>query len=363
MTAIRNFGLLTLVKQDVAGTAETDATGGYSMPIVSGMIRPSKEWDDLPRAGNSMIRQGRFPTRATVGGTVTVLATPNSLGFLLYNAMGTELALGTPANGVTPHTFTMADNWPSQLTAWASLGSGSDADVWRFKDAQITRLQIQAASGGNALVELELVAKHYTKTAAGASGWPANYNAAAVLDDAEPRFKFIGSQVGLDSDGATVTMTNNVESITLEINRDPEIRYGTTLTPSTFAPDRMVNFSAELVYDSAQHGWDFIEDAYLAALAGNPDQSTPTGAFDVTLGVHPSGSFESFRVVSGGGATLPTTVTVERNWEFGVDRPDASGDPSLTSYTLDGVLRDPALGPSEIAVVVKNTVATLYSAA
>ena len=360
MPGARNFGLLTIVRQPVAGTAVTDATGGYSMPIISGMVGPSKEWGELPRSGNLMTRLGRFAQRAQVGGTVTVMAHPEALGLLLYGVMGSELALGTPAGGTTPHTFVMADAWPSQFTVWASLASGSDADVWRFRDAQITRMQIQGSSGENLAVELEFVAKHYTKTAAGAAGWPTGYSGAAVLEDATPRFKYIGTQVKMDSDTAVPILMDNVESVTWEVDRDPEIRFGSSLTPSVFAPDRMVNFSAEANYDPAQLGWDFIEDAYLQALAGNPDQSTPTGSYDVTFGVHPTGSAQSLRIVSGGGATLPTTVAVQQNWEYGVNRPDASGDPSLISYTLDGVMASPAAGTTESTVILNSARTTKY---
>lgn len=362
MTAIRNFGLLGIVLQDTAGAAETALTGGYAMPIVSGGVRPVKEYGDLPRAGSSMARLGRFTQRANVGGTVTVLAHPEALGLLLYGAMGSELALGTPAGGVTPHTFVMADNFPQQFTIWSSIGSGSDADVWQFKDAQITRLQIGMTSGENATVEMDIIGKDYRKLGAGLAGWPGGVApTGAILEDATPRFKMIGSQVKLDSDGAVPVAGTNVESFTFEVNRDVATRYGTALTPQIFAPDRMVNFSAEVTYDSAQFGgWEFIEDAYISGYNATPDQSVPTGAFDVTAGVHPTGATQSLRIVSGGGATLPTTVSIQQNWNYGVDRPEASGDPDIVGFTLDGVCTAPTVGTTEATVILNSARAGKY---
>jgi hypothetical protein len=254
----------------------------------------------------------------------------------------------------------MADQWPAQFTIQSSIGSGSDADVWTYKDAQITRLQMSFTSGENAVVEVDFIAKDYRKMAAGSSGWMTNYNAAAVLEDASPRFKMIGSSVKLDTDGAVPAALTNVESFTFEISRDPEVRYGSSLTPAVFAPDRMVNFSAELTYDSAQLGWEALEDAYITGYNVVPDQGVPTGSFDVTAGVHPTGAFQSLRVVSGGGSGLPGTVAVQQNWNYGVERPDASGDPALVTYTMDGILTAPAAGTTEAAVVLNSARATKY---
>jgi hypothetical protein len=373
MPPIRNFGLLTIAKQTIEGTAVTDITAaaGYSMPITSGMLGPTAEYGDLPRAGYSMARQGRFKQRVGVGGTVTVMCHQEALGLLLYLCMGSELAIGTPAGGLTPHTFVMADAWPQPATVWASIGSGSDADVWRFRDAYISRLRITGEAGGNFSVDMDFVAKHYTKMAAGAAGFPTNYNAANVLMAAEPRFKYIGSVIKLDSDSAVPTIMDNVEMVEVEIDRNPEIRYGPSLTPSTIAPDRMVNFNADVMYSTGAGGagptafdrqaWNFLEDAYLSALAGDPDQVTPTGSFDIDLGEHPTNVNAKLRFVSGGGATLPTTVNIQQNWEYGVNRPDASETPALTTYRLDGVCRVPAAGTTELTAILNSTKATLYS--
>lgn len=368
MPSARNFGLLTVVRQAAAGTAASTAAGGYSMPIVSGMVGPTKEWGDLPRQGNSMARLGQFAQRAAVGGTVTVLANPESLGLLLYNAMGSELALGTPAGGVTPHTFVMADAWPGQLTVWASLASGTDADVWRFRDAQISRLQIQGSSGENLAVEVEFVAKHYTKTATGSAGWPTAYNtstgtrATDVLQGAEPRFKFIGSTVQMSPDSAALGPATSTEQFTWEVARDPAIKYGPSLTPAVLSPDRMVNFSIQQNYESSEFGWTFLEDAYIAAINGNPDQGRPKGKFDIVSGVHPAGAGSgSLRMVSGGGAALPTTVNVQQNWEYGTSRPEASGSPDIIAMTMDGICSVPAAGTSETTVILNSARTTLYS--
>jgi hypothetical protein len=372
MPPARNFGLLTVVKQASEGTAMSDAATGYSFPIASGMIGPTKEWGDLPRQGTSLMRQGRYAQRAAITGTVTVLAAPEGLGLLLYLAMGTELALGAPSGGYTPHTFTIADAWPAPATVWASLASGSDADVWRFRDAYISRLRLAGESGGIVMVDMDFVAKHYTKTAAGAAGFPANYDDVGVLQPSEPRFKYIGSTVRLDSDSAVPVIMDNVESVSWEIDRSPEVRYGPSLTPTVLSPDRMVNFNASVMYDTGaggsgatafdKQGWAFMEDAFLSALAGDPDQSSPAGSFEVLFGEHPQGTEMGLRIVSGGGSGLPTTVAIDRNWEYETTRPEASDTPTLLSYDLNGVCRVPSAGTTESTIILNSQRATLYSA-
>ena len=364
MPASRNFGLLIAKRQATAGTPETTGTGGYAMPVMDGAVSPQKEFGDLPRQGSTMLRLGRFAQRAQVGGTVSMMAHPTSLGLLLYNVMGTELAVAV-SGGLTKHTFTVSDTWPGPLTIWSSIGSGSDADVWRFTDAQVSRLSIQGASGENVMVEADFIAKSYTKLSA---GLPTGY----TLEDEDPRYKYIGSKVRLDSDSAVPTLMDNVESVTWEVNRDPEIRFGPSLTPSTFAPDRQVNFSASAYYDTGsggagvtafdKRGWEFLEDAYLAALDGAPDQGTPSGSFDVTFGRHPIDPDDpGLRLVSGGGAALPATVAVQQNWDYETSRPTASGTPTLIEYDMNGVVKRPAAGSTETTVVLINDRATLYS--
>jgi len=365
MPPARNFGLLIVKLQAIEGTAETTATNGYAMPIMSGMLGPTKEWGDLPRQGNTLTRQGRYAQRASVGGTVTVMAHPEALGLLFYLAMGTELAV-QGAGAPYAHTFVMADSWPAPATVWASLASGDDADVWRFRDAYISRLRIVGESGGNLAVDMDWIAKHYTKPAAGAAGFPTDYDDPAVLMGADPRFKFIESVVKLDSDSDTPLEMDNVESVSFEIDRNPEIRYGPSLTPKTLAADRMVNFNADVMYSTGsgggydRQGWNFLEDAYLSALNEDPDQSTPAGSFDSTFGIHPADADVGLRIVSGGGDSLPNTVNPQANWEFETARPDAAETPTLVNYSLNGICRVPAEGTTEATVIVSNERATLY---
>lgn len=363
MPASRNFGLLVIKKQAAAGTAETTGTGGYGLPVTDGGVSPQKEYGDLPRAGATLTRLGRFAQRAQVGGTVTAYCSPDAAGLAIYNVMGTELATAV-AGTKTKHTFVMADTWPSPLTVWSSLGSGSDRDVWRFRDAQVSRMAIHGTSGEVVMLEMDFIAKDYTKLSA---GLPSGY----ALSTATPRYKYIGSQVRLDSNSAVPTLMSNVESVNFEVNRDPEVRFGPSLTPSTFAPDRLVNFSANAYYDTGsggtgltafdKQGWKFLEDAYLAALDGAPDQSTPTGSFDVTFGRHPIDTDDpGLRIVSGGGAALPGTVAVQQNWNYETTRPSASGQPTLLEYDLNGVAAMPAAGTTEATVILVNDVAAIY---
>lgn len=364
MPAARNFGLMVVKRQAVAGVAETTTTGGYGMPIIDGGLSPNKEFGDLPRQGSTMTRLGRFAQRATIQGTVTLMAHPEALGLLLYNVMGAELAVAVSGTK-TKHTFVMADSWPGPLTVWERRASGSDGDTWRFRDAQVARISIMGTSGENVMVECDFIAKHYTKPSA---AMPSGY----LLEDASPRFKYIGSVIKLDSDSAVPTIMDNTESVTFEVNRDPEVRYGPSLTPTVFAPDRQVNFNATVSYDTGaggagatafdRRGWDFIEDAYLTALDGDPDQSTPTGSFDVKFGRHPADADGYLEILSGGGAALPATPAVQQNWEYETTRPAASGTPALLTYDLNGILSAPAAGTTEATVILANDIAALYSA-
>jgi hypothetical protein len=351
MAVTRRFGVLAFKKQAVAGTAETGiGTTGFAVPANAGVVGPGNEFGDLPRSGSSLARLGRYKQRSTIAGTVTMLCHPEALGLLLYQAMGAYTG-PVIAAGVGTHTFKMADPWPFPMTVWSSIGSGSDADWYRYNDAFVSRLAINGASGENVMVDVEFVAKNWKRAV------PSPGLTDADIADADPRMKFIGSDIRIDADGTSLgTPLTNVESVGLEINRDPEVRYGPSITPAVLAPDRQVNLTATVTYDSAQQGWDFLTTANTGSASGtDPDQSTPTGAADVKFGRHPADAAKYLRFVTG-----PSIGSPDALWHYDVARPDAEATPGLVDFDLAGIVAYPAAGPSEVTVELANDKVTAY---
>ena len=227
------------------------------------------------------------------------------------------------------------------MTVWSKVGDS----WWRFRDTFVSRLSIQGSTGENVQLEMDLLSFHYNPSAAPTlpGGEPA---------DEEPRLKYIGSTTQLEANSATPVTLTNVENVALEIDRAPELRYGAQVNPSTYSPDRLVSFSAGMVYDSTQQGWDFLEQFFTGTVGGagtGPDQGIARGSFDILLGKHPSSYAGSLRMQSNGA-----------NWEYETERPDAEASPSLLELEMNGPLVHPDTGTTETTLVLTNDQAGAY---
>lgn len=336
MAGSRRFGTLAFQRMK---NATTQATAPFfSVPILDGGINPIKEYGDLPRIGSTLARLGRFAQSARVGGTVQMLAHPEALTLLLYEVCGGySFTTGTPAT----HRFFLTDALPTRpLTTWSSVGNqGTLGSVVRGETVYCTRLSLQGTSQNNVLVEADFVGFSFTLLSAipalqaAQTGPPAIQ--AGIAEDASPRFKHIGSQVKIDPNGTTVVAVTNANSITLEVVRDPEIRYGTSLTPVLIAPDRQVNASFGFDYDDAQLAWTAFNAAYTGSPTGTtPNQGTALGSYDVTFGKHPGTANSVLRAISGGDNAA--TPAARQNWDYIMDRPGASGEPDTLTLDVNG---------------------------
>lgn len=336
MATTRRFGVFAFGKQTAFGTPLANPT--YAVPVLSGAMRPVKDRGDLPRIGTALSRLGMFTQRARGEGTVQMLAHPDELGLLLYEVMGAQTNSGT---GPYRHTFTMADDIPydNPLTVWSKVGDS----WWRFSDTYVQRLSIQGSSGENVVVEVQLISFHYRPSAA-----PGSF----TLADEEPRYKYVGSVVKMEADSATPTTMTNVESVSIEIDRAPEVRYGSSIVPTTISADRLASFSASLVYDSTQQGWDFLEEFFTGMTGGagtDADQGIARGSWEVTFGRHPHDATRLMKAFSNGA-----------NWEFETERPDAEASPSLLELELNGPMVYPDSGSTELTIELNNDVSTTY---
>lgn len=352
-TENRRKGLFCFGKQTALGTPLADSTaaqtgttptGVYTVPIISGGMHPVRERAELPLTRATQAHPGQFIQRARGEGTITILATPNALGLLVYEVMGDVSGAGTT------HVFTMVDDLPVPMTTWTQVGDA--ASWWKFPDTFVTRMVIRGESGDNFQVELEMLSFDAINTGVAPTA------AATVIPDM-PRFKYIGSQVLLEADSATPVAVDNVESIELEINRALELRYGSFLTPQRFIPDRMVNFGCGLIYDSTQAGgWDFVKgsmgvvDGTLTGIgpSGSVSQYILAGSFEVQCGVHavPAGTW---------------ALTIESNganWEYETERPDADPGGGPIEFDITGMVRDPGAGATEVTLTLVNTLIGVY---
>lgn len=338
MATTRRFGVFAFGKQSALGTPLANPT--YAVPKLSGAMRPVKERGDLPRLGTVLARLGMYTQRARGEGTISIMGHPDEIGLLIYEAMGAQAIAGS---GPYTHTFTMSDDQPytNPLTVWSKVGDS----WWRFRDTFISRLAIMGTTGENVTLELDLVSFHYNPSAA------PTLPGGGVADE-EPRFKYIGSTTQLEANNAVPVTMTNIENVSLEIDRTAELRYGAQVNPSTYSPDRLVSFSAGMVYDSTQQGWDFLEQFFTGTTGGagtGPDQGIARGSFDVLFGKHPSASTSSLRIQSNGA-----------NWEYETERPDAEASPSLLELELNGPMVYPDSGSTEVTVVLINDINAVY---
>lgn len=356
MGSARRFGQVAFATQPAPGTAA--AAPLFSVPLISGAINPMKDYDDLPRQGGTMARLGRFAQRARGDGTVRILCHPESLGLLLFHVTGDQSSAGVAP---TTHTYLITDDYPANpLTVWSSIGPESSAitgSAWRFMDSYIQRLQINGTSGENLEVEVTFTSFDYSPGVT----IPAVSGVGSVAEDDEPRFKYIGSIVELSPNDDPLAQFSNAESVTFEIDRAPEYRYGPSLTPTIIAPDRMINFSCGMTYDTNTGGWDFLLQAFTGSLTGTgftgsgPEQSIPEGRFDVQFGRHPADATRYLRVVSNG-----------YNWQYTNERPDAEATPGIMEFELNGIAVAPDVDKdgdgsnSEVIITLLNDFAGDY---
>lgn len=361
MGAARTFGTLGVGLQTALGSPTTVPM--FTYPKMNGGVNPVKDWGDLPRLGGSMARLGEYAQRARGEGSVTVLANPEGMGVFLKYAMGTE----THTPGSTTHVFTMADAYPEYgLTLWDSITTaGVAGTTWKYTDCFIRKLTIDGKSGENLQVTVDYVAFDYDVVATpftvpDPTGTIGAVTAANRKLDADPRFKFIGSTVKLNPNTSPATDEyHNTESVVFEIDRAPEVRYGPSLTPTTIAPDRLVNLSVGMVFDTDHGAWQFLNNVFSANLTGGgPNQDEPAGAFDIEYGVHPTGHTPAqLKVVSNG-----------YNWQYRGTRPDAAAQPGLAEFELPGIVVSPesgkgGTGSTEVTVTLQSDLTCEYDSA
>jgi hypothetical protein len=334
-TVSRRKGALGFAKQASRGSAAANPT--FTVPKVSGGLKPRTERGDLPLTGDTVQRWGPFKHRAGGGGTVTILAHPEAAGLVIYEVTGAQ-AVGAGSNGAVLHTFTLADTIPfdNPLTIWDLVGD----EWWKFVDAYISKITIRAASGDLVFIEMDVAS--FTAVPAAAPTY--------TLTEPEPRFKYIGGTFKAEADNATPALMTNIQSVELVIDRALTMHYGASLTPQEVECDRIVDFAAGIRYDSAQQGWDFLKGAHLGAVAGtSQEQTLLRGSFDASFGRHPVSTGRLLRVVSNGA-----------NWDYDTERPDSDPAGGAITYDAAGPVGRPTGGGTEITITLANETAGTY---
>lgn len=328
----RRKGFVAFAKQTAFGTPVADGATKYAVPQRSGGMHPMRDRGDIGVTSSSQARRGMFIQRARGEGTVAMLAHPDPLGLLLLAAMGTDTPSGTT------HVFTMNDVLSTVLTVWSLVGD----EWWKFPDTFIQSLTIRGTSGENYEIEVGFLSFDAQLLSSAPS---------YTVEDEDPRFKYIDSLVKMEANSATPTQMDNVENVELVINRNLELRYGSSLTPTTYIPGRDVDFSCGIVYDSGgNQGWDFLHGAQLGVVAasGSVGQDLIKGSFEVTGGKHPS-SYVGSMVIASNGA----------DWEYGVERPDPDPGGGPIEMTIAGPVIPPP-DDTEITITLINEKSGAY---
>lgn len=337
MPLSKRIGVLGFAKQSTKGTPAAAPT--YTLGVSGGSMKPEFDIADLPITGDTASRRGRYKQRGRGAGTVTLIAHPDALGLLLFMAAGSQTHSGVSA----PYTktFPIVDTIPdaTPMTVWSMVGN----DWWRFTDCYVSKLTIAGQSGENIVVVVDLVSLNAEAVAA----------PTYTLLDVDPRLKYIGSVAKLEANSATPQTMTNIDSFEFVIDRSPELRYGASLTPTFVIPDRNVDFSAGVLFETsgAGQGWDFLHQAALGTTGtGAVSQNMADGgSFDIKTGRHPEDATRYLQIAS-----------TEDNWEYTVDRPEPDPAGGPIEFDIVGIVTRPAAGGSETVITLKNDVAALY---
>lgn len=334
-------GVVGFGKQSALGTPLAAPT--FTVPIMGGGMRPVRPRDDLSITAATNARRGQHIKSAYGEGTVRMLAHTEAIGLLFYEAMGAQTVSGA---GPFIHTFTMADALPAlPLTVWSMV----EDDWYRFTDTYVRRLMISGAATENCVVEVDFVSLDYDRVAA------PTYTEVAP----QPRYKFIGSTIQLEADNDTPTTISNIRSIEFEIDRVAELIYSTGLNPAFVVPERQVNLRAETIFRDAatDQGWDFLTGSSLGSIAatGGPTQDLLSGSAKATFGRHPIDATKTLIIATGSAVDSPVA-----NWDYDVERPEADPGGGPVTIPIEGILRYPDTGTSELTVELKNDTALVY---
>jgi hypothetical protein len=352
MTVLNSrIGVICFQKQSAVGTpASGSGAGFYQCAKVSGGMKEQRNREAIPTTRPTGKRPGQFVTAARGDGTVQCLAYPDVMGLWAWQAMGAQATSGA---GPYKHTLTMVEDLPTPMTVWDLVGD----QWWMFTDCYMQGFVVRGTQGQNLACEL-----HLLSWSVALRGAPTGY-APNTLSDI-PRFKFIGSITKVEADTYPPVVVDNVESFELNIDRTLDLRYGASLTPMRAMAARNVDFSCNMIVDTAvQGGWDFTTGSAFgltggaAALTGDAtgdalSQNIIHGSFDVQSGRHPKDATRFFRA-----------YTPAANWEFIATRPDSNPTGGPLDYDAAGQVIDPAqVGGtgSEVTVEIMNEVAADY---
>lgn len=329
----RKKGVLAFAKQASKGTPAAAPT--YAVPKNSGGIKPMPEDEDLPLTSETGARLGRYRSRYSAGGTLTIITHAEPLGLLLYQAMGDQSVTGA---GPYTHVFEMASDLPQDepLTVWDKVG-----DDWlRFTDVYVPRLVLRAGSGENVFCEFDCLALDVDTVSAPAFS----------LVDEEPRFKFAGGTYKLEADATPPVEVDNCESVELVIDRAPDVRYAGSLTAVKVVPGRDVDLNVGIHWDSDEQGSDYFNAAnFGAATGGGASQNLAEGSAELTFARHPALAGRFLRIATNG-----------RNWEYGVERPDSDPGGGALEEDIIGILKEPDGGGTEVTITLVNETASEY---
>lgn len=342
----RRKGILAFAKQAAIGTPAS--APDYSIPIIGGGIKDADDRADLPFTRDTAARPGQYKQRAWGGGTIRVPMFPDPMGLLIYEAMGAQNRVPGVGGPASLFHFTMDDDLISTpLTMWNMVGN----DWYQFDDAFITRLALRGNSGENGELEMDVIS--WQVHPVGAPTLP-------TLHGNTPRYKYIGSTVKLSPDDGTPDEATEAQTCLLTIDRAPERRHGTKLTPSSLTPERQISMEATVTYDADVFDWDFVHSSAFGSVTGDSlDQGIGHGSFFVEFGRHPEDATRFLRYYTGSEA-VDDDPPYPVNWEYRAERPDSDPAGGSLEYTVIGPVIDPGAGGSEVTIALANDVAGAY---
>ena len=173
-------------------------------PVVSAGLQTQLEQaarPDLFKRGGSPISGGHHEVRKTTGGSVSLLATYNSIGLFLQAALGAAAVTGS---GPYVHTYTLAQDI---LSLTLELLRGNQAKSEIFEGSQISQMVLSCSPGQPMQMDLEFICEtSQTRATAGSATYTA---ALLILASHAGQLGFGGANYDIKS--MRLTLDNNLE--------------------------------------------------------------------------------------------------------------------------------------------------------
>lgn len=217
---VANIANIAWAIQSAKGTPATASV--HRLYLAGGdQVRPERVKGDFEETTGGRMLSDAYISQVSVAGAPECFVMPDSIGSLLYAALGARAVTGLADPYV--HTFTAAASLP-YLTFWRMLANGL---FERFADVKVTNLKLSGESGRPLRVTVTVMGLNHSFLAAA--------EATATIEVTN-RFMHYDASGALLVEGAAVA---SISSFTIEIDNGGALQSGDSLTPNDVSESRL----------------------------------------------------------------------------------------------------------------------------